>query len=346
MPVSKGAKALAADYNAVRDLYNEYWSDIHTTSAFADADKTNHKKGWGQASVKVDASGNTAVTQSSVVESQHINRLIAQVNTGYYHTDETATLNNQYVAGTVILDTHLNEVETDVNAIISDQYGLNTVDRIYSPSEITISSGLTWGGSGGDGIYCVGKYSFTNYTQARYFFNAGGVLTLDPSSTQVGSVDEAWDDLFTLVGEIHVRAIDVLGTGTSPGTNSGGGFYDLTTTDAILWSFAGGSAYSYTYGGRRLEILARGDEPSGAGNQFDVYVTFKLFDDTTEVNSTDDQIDLDMGYIVPDESPDPTVMSTSASQYFQTTHNSVTDDYVFQAREEPTLVQETAWTAF
>ena len=119
-----------------------------------------------------------------------------------------------------------------------------------------------------------------------------------------------------------------------------------TTTDALLWSFAGGSAYSYTYGGRRLEILARGDEPSGAGNQFDVYVTFKLFDDTTEVTSTDDQIDLDMGYIVPDESPDPTVMSTSASQYFQTTHNSVTDDYIFQAREEPTLVQETAWTAF
>ena len=30
------------------------------------------------------------------------------------------------------------------------------------------------------------------------FFNAGGVLTLDPSSTQVGAVDEAWDDLFTL----------------------------------------------------------------------------------------------------------------------------------------------------
>ena len=44
MPVSKGAKALAADYNAVRDLYNEYWSDIHTTSAFADADKTNFKR--------------------------------------------------------------------------------------------------------------------------------------------------------------------------------------------------------------------------------------------------------------------------------------------------------------
>jgi len=350
MPVSKGNKALASDFNSVRDLYNEYWSDIHTSSAFSDTVKTNHQNGWGQASVKVDETGiNTAVTQSTIIESQHINRLIAQVNTGLYHQDENATLSTGYVVGTVILDDHLNDVETDItNNIIANKFDLNTLDRVYSPSEITITSTLSWGGSSGDGIECTAKYSFTNYTQARYFFNAGGAFTLDPLSTTVG-IDEGWDSSFSAVGEIHLRAIDVRGTGTSTGT-SVGGFYDITTADTILWSYSGtGGAYAYSYGGysnRRIEIWARGDEPSGAGNQFDVYVTVKLYDDTTETTVTNDQIDLDLGFIVPDESPDPAIMLTSASQYFQVTHSSITDDYIFQAREEPTVVQHSAWTAF
>ena len=55
-------------------------------------------------------------------------------------TDETATLNNLWLVQ--LFRTHLNEVETDVTAIVRTQHGLNTVDRIV---QITISSGLTGG---------------------------------------------------------------------------------------------------------------------------------------------------------------------------------------------------------
>ena len=59
-----------------RDYYAALWADDYTTSAFADADNTDHRYGWGQPVATIGTAAQFASFEA------HINELIAQVNAG------------------------------------------------------------------------------------------------------------------------------------------------------------------------------------------------------------------------------------------------------------------------
>lgn len=115
--------------------------------------------------------------------------------------------------------------------------------------------------------------TFPSADQARYFFNAGGMVKWETSKSSTGTVaDTEWNDLAnTLVGDIYITGgtgtqtisgtaytgtTIVGGTGTPTTLLTTTGFYDLTTTDTLIYKqFADTSPYTGSY----IQIQAKVD---------------------------------------------------------------------------------------
>ena len=122
----------------------------------------------------------------------------------------------------------------------------------------------------------------TNWDELRYFFNSGGKLTNTPSYTAAGdgpgTVDEAWALLLTAVGDIVFDYTTTSANGASPGTPVDLGFYDLTTTDQLLWNKTGSGAYGSE--NASLEAKLNGTPGSASGIIFTLTFTSDINDNT------------------------------------------------------------------
>lgn len=133
-------------------------------------------------------------------------------------------------------DSPVTQFDTFANTIISNRF------IVHSTQSYTTNNGLvsqTWPGTLGtqwnEKIQCIVSVTFTSATQARYFFNSGGLIRF--SSTQSGgsgyAQNTSWQNLLTTVGIVS------FGGGTS-GTN----FYNCTTTPGVSSATTGSTPYS------------------------------------------------------------------------------------------------------
>jgi hypothetical protein len=129
--------------------------------------------------------------------------------------------------------------------------------------------------------------TFPSANQARYFWNAGGIVRLRVSKTSTGQLADAeWNDLAgTLMNEIRLvgrvaGANQVIGGVTYTGVNktvgsgipniflSTTGWYDLTTSDLNIYrQFAD----TYPYTGQYINVAAR---TAGTGTQLILTTTW------------------------------------------------------------------------
>ena len=245
MTYSVGGLIQAADFNTFQTSLNTVWSTGVTDS------------GWGQTAL-------TGVSTGGVVTATNWASLVNTLKTAGSQTGTVLTSRTAPVTGNVIAI--LANVSTDITSV--------TTNRGNAPVTGTTSS--TWTGatakttSTGSGtaawtITWTQTVTFPSAAQARYFWNAGGTVTLFMSKTSTGTdIDADWNTFintvgnFTMAGRVN-NATQQIGSLACTGfTRSGGsgtpsvylsttGWYTLTAGAAASTMFQlNNTSYPYT----------------------------------------------------------------------------------------------------
>jgi hypothetical protein len=235
--------------------------------------------GYGQTALSTVSSGAT-VTATNWAS------LVNTVSSIASHQGTTITSRTAPVAGNLIQI--LSNLATDITNTNN-----NRGNAAASGTEITTFTGTTSKttntGSGQNAwtITFTHTVTFPSANQARYFWNAGGIVRLRVRKTSTGQpADAEWNDLAgTLMNEIRIvgrvnSANQVIGGVTYTGVNktvgsgtptiflSGTGWYQLTTSDTNIYrQFAD----TYPYTGQYINVAAK---TAGTGTQLILTTTW------------------------------------------------------------------------
>ena len=348
--VYTGEKILASHMNELVDYYNEIWSGgTYAFDVNHNTKNDDRRFGWGQSNATISP----PVQIGKTIEANDINQVIVQVNAGQYHIEDYPTELLSKIATThtdPISPVIYNEVVDLVETFESKKYMCDWSDMTLDVLSTTNTA--HWN----QDLYCVHKFQFNNYNEARHFFNAGGELSIELSMQSGGTAgNDTWRQIFEQFDSIRIGAEgcklvqddadpkDILSTSTLAPM----GFYNGITSDgawntildAGVFKYSGGDyayAYVYVYGeynSRRIRLQLKGEE---AGGKFNVYVKVILVEDDDDTFPISQPITLTSGYSVPATTPDPTDANAS---YF--TLGSTL--YQFQARTAPVITLSEAW---
>lgn len=337
------------------ELYDDYWRGPKDTNgnlivyAF-DADHNDpaslRRKGWGQSQLETKGSPlEHLVSTGMLVEREHLNTVIAQINAGLYHIDNTNTLMDprplsantsnritaqefetvrQQVTGTI--DTNKFTCEDDADLVLVEDSSHN--------------NGVPWF----DDLYIEQKFVFNDYSHARHYFNAGGLLTVQLSDDGSGTIgSQVWGDIFDDMGWIGIGAINTINYGTLQGISLNKGFYSIPYENVYeqLFSYvprSGTSSYLSLYSERRINIKAKAYETAST---FEIVMRVELIEDPDDTYPIDTQITLDSGYKQPTDSPAPTDLNIDRTKV---TGIPGATQYNFAEVNAPTTANVTPWT--
>lgn len=267
MTYSSGGLIQATDYNGfVSTTSGANVNDIWATGT-TDA-------GYGQSALgTVSAAGTVTATQWA--------SLVNTISSIASHQGTTITSRSAPVAGNTI--SILAALNTDLTNCTN-----NRGNAVANGSQVVTWSGTTSKTSDTTGTFTITfthTVTFASADAARYFFNAGGRIKWETSKTSTGNLGDAeWNDLAnTLVGDIFITggtatqtiaSVAYTGTTKSGGTGTPNtlatttGWYDLTTSDTLIYKqFADTAPYT----GNFIEINAK---TAGSGTQLVLTTTW------------------------------------------------------------------------
>lgn len=244
MTYSVGGLIQASDYNTFIANLNAFWSTGGTDS------------GWGQTALT--GVGATAVAATSWAS------LVNNLATSGSQTTTTLTSRTAPTSGSVI--SILSNMATDISSV-NTRRGFATAVGTTSSTFTGTTSKTTGTGSGTAAWTIVWTHvvTFPTADQARYFWNAGGLVRLDMSKTSTGTdIDADWNTFVGTVGTLYMSGrvngaaqtiagtsytgfTRVGGTGVPGVNNSTTGWYNLVAGAAAttLWQL-NSTVYPYT----------------------------------------------------------------------------------------------------
>lgn len=357
MPVSgltPGSIITAAQFNELVSLYDAYWKggtytyDEHHTSELV------RRKGWGQPTVY------QPVNPQTIITAEITNHLICQINAGLWHLEEELSqLQFKRDISTSVAATIYTQLENVYDNVIEpNKFNIDPSSKSVNTNIVATSNSSTpWQND----LYCEHKYTFASYDEARHFFNSGGEIIIDMSSTAGGTNNPSlvWNIFFDNLGIVRIGAESTTndgdGDGDAPFNNSLGpkGFYHMNglSTYTDIYNIAatgdgGGDSYGSSYGSylgggiysqRRFVIALKGVD---TGTAFEVHVKIKLLEDPDDgdifVNAN---IIAELGYSQPLDTPEPSESSTH--DYFSPVSGT---DYIFAERTAPLIAMTVTWT--
>lgn len=365
LEIVPGAKITAAQFNDLVVRYNKFWQGDSYTFDEQHQTDPERRYGWGQ-----PQSIYPVVSSYETITAAHTNHLVAQLNAGMWHMNED---NLPYLLP-------FRSPQTSVLASVYSQV-MGILDTVFEPYKFLADAVGEWStpaiisnpGSSpwADSLQCEMKYSFTDYNEARNYFNSGGQLSISLTAANGTLTSSKWKDLFDSIGEIRIGADFSITTGDNKGTYTNKGFYDLislttspgdpdypaphpyvTIFDAGGWQDlnfgAYGGVYSSAYGAyatiylqseynsRRVQILLRGDD---SGATFDIYMRILLLEDEDDTSPIDSDVTAVANFLEIFETPEPTDPNIS---YF--TVPTVGTVYQFSAPTNPVMSPYTIWT--
>ena len=271
MTYTVGSTILATDYNGFVSTnganVNGIWSTGATTA------------GYGETAL-------STVSAAATITASQWSTLNSKISAMASHQGTTITSRtNPVVGNTIAILANLN---TDVTNITSARgnaaaSGAQTTSFTGSTSKTT----ATGSGSTPWTITFTHTITWASADAARYFFNAGGRIKWETSKTSTGNLADAeWNDLAnTLVGDIYITAGSVLnpqtiaasvytgttkvgGTGTPVTLTTTTGWYNLLTTDTLIYKqFADTAPYT----GQFIAVNAK---TAGTGTQLVLTTTW------------------------------------------------------------------------
>jgi hypothetical protein len=263
MTYSSGGLIQAVDYNGfVSTTAGANVNDIWATGAT--------DKGYGQTALA------TVAAAGSITAAQWAS-LVNTISSMASHQGTTITARTAPVAGNTIsilaaLNTDLTNLTTNRGNAAASGSQFTGWTGTSSKTSATGSGSTAWT------ITFTHTITWASAAAARYFFNAGGRIKWETSKTaDTTAADTEWNDLAnTLVGDIYITGgtatQTIAGTAYTGTTKIGGtgtpttlltttGWYDLLTTDTIIYKqFADTSPYT----GQFIQISAK---TAGSGTQ-------------------------------------------------------------------------------
>jgi len=199
-------------------------------------------EGYGQTAIStVSTAGTITATQWAALVNT-LSSLGSQTNT-------TLTARTAPTAGGLI--SILSAVNTDITNVTTNRNNAAAVGSQFTGysgtnSKTAGTSGATWT------ITFTNTVTFASAAAARYFFNGGGLIKLDVHKTSTGNLgDPEWNDLaatlcgdifisgagtaHTIAGTSYTGTTKIGGTGTPVSLQTSIGWYNLTTSDQILY---------------------------------------------------------------------------------------------------------------
>ena len=238
MSYTVGGLIEAADYNS---FANNAGNNINAVWSTGTGDS-----GWGQTALSTVSTGGTVTATSWAA-------LVANLATAGSQTSSTLTSRTQPVAGNTI--TILNNVATDINTIT-----LNRGNAAASGTEYGVFSGATskttatGSGQAAWTITFTHTITFPSANQARYFWNAGGIVRIKYGKSSTGTDhDPDWNTLagfcgsINITGRVNSAAQTIAGTSYTGTTRIGGtggtqntlatitGWYNLTGSPTTIF---------------------------------------------------------------------------------------------------------------
>jgi hypothetical protein len=263
MSYAQGSVIDAADYNGLVGSNSTTASTINYVWSTG-----NGQFGYGQTAVD-------AVTVAATVTATQWSTMLNALNRSLQHQAGAAAslgpLN--YTAGSVI--THFANVATSVTTINTNNLNFNStrgatttgsnLDKVYNTEGSTMTHTIT--------------VTFASADQARYFFNAGGRLSLVASQAgdfEQNAKETNWRDLINAVGTIHLDQLTSTRTGTGETLTTNGsaiGYWDLTTSNQTLIRLTQDTApYTANY----IDIFARVAGAAGSNGGLGTQVIFQI----------------------------------------------------------------------
>lgn len=272
MTYTAGGLIQATDYNGFASTtaganVNDVWSTGSTD------------KGWGQTALAtVSAAGTVTATQWADLVNR-ISSMGSQTNTTI--TSRVAPTSGSTISILAAVNTDLTNITTNRNNAVA--VGTQYTGWTGTNSKTTATSGATWT------ITFTNTITFASANAARYFFNGGGLIKIDVSKTATGALgDPEWNDLAnTLCGDIYISGVaashTIAGTAYTGVTKIGGtgtpntlattlGWYNLTTSNQIIYKqFADTAPYTANF----IQHSAR---TAGAGTQLIINTVWSASD--------------------------------------------------------------------
>jgi len=277
MTYTSGSLIEATDYNGfVSTNVGANVNDIWSTGA--------SDKGYGQTALStVAAPGTITATQWA--------SLVNTISTMASHQGTSITSRVAPVAGNTI--NILSNLATDLTTLTTNRgnaAGVGT--EIVAWSGNTAKTSATGSGTTAWTITFTHTIAWASANAARYFFNAGGRIRWRTSKTSTGTLADAeWNDLAsTLVGQIYITGgtatqsiagsnytgtTKVGGTGTPNTLATTTGWYDLLTSDTLIYKqFADTAPYTGSFiqinaktaaTGTQLVLTTTWTDPGGSG---------------------------------------------------------------------------------
>ena len=319
--VYTGEKITASHLNDLVTYYNEIWTGgTYTFDNNHNTKNDDRRFGWGQTITTIAP----AVQAGKLIEANDMNQAIVQVNAGQYHiSDDPTRLLSKLAAN------HTDPISPVLYNSLVDKVATFETDKFKTEwSDLTLDVLETTNTTAWDqDLYCVHRFQFNNYNEARHFFNSGGELTLELSMQPGGTAgNDTWRQIFEQFDSIRIGAEgcrvvqddadpkDILSTSTlAPKGFYNGITFDgawNTILDAGVFRYTTGDyayAYAYVYvageyNSRRIRLQLRGTEDAG---KFNVFVKVILVEDDDDVFSITQPITLTSGHSTPALTPIP-----------------------------------------
>ena len=271
MTYTVGSLIVATDYNGFVSTNGANVNGIWSTGAAT--------AGYGETAL-------STVSAAATITASQWATLNSKVSAMASHQGTTITSRTNPVVGDTIAI--LANMSTDITNITSARgnaaaSGAQTTSFTGSTSKTT----ATGSGSTPWTITFTHTITWASADAARYFFNAGGRIKWETSKTSTGNLADAeWNDLAnTLVGDIYITAGSVLnpqtiaasvytgttkvgGTGTPVTLTTTTGWYNLLTTDTLIYKqFADTAPYT----GQFIAVNAK---TAGTGTQLVLTTTW------------------------------------------------------------------------
>lgn len=263
MTYSSGGLISATDYNTLVGSNSTTAGTINYVW-----DTGNGQFGYGQGAV-------AAVSVSSTVTATQWSTMLNALNRCLQHQSGSgASLGPlNYTAGSVITafanvvtgNTTINTNKLSFNATRGATTTGSNLDKAYTTEGATMSHTIT--------------VTFASADQARYFFNAGGRLSLVCSQAGdfVANAKETnWATLINAIGTIHLDQLDSTRTGTGETLTTNGlaiGYWDLTTVNQTLLRLTDDTApYTANY----IDIFAKVAGVAGSNGGLGTQVIFQI----------------------------------------------------------------------
>lgn len=248
MTYTAGGLIEATDYNGfVSTTANANINDIWGAGA--------SDKGYGQTILSTVAATNTVTATQWASLVNTLTSLGGQTNTAL--TARSAPTVGATISILSAVNTDLTNVTTNRNNAAA--VGAQFTGWTGTNSKTDATSGATWT------ITFTHTITWANSLATRYFFNAGGLIKIDVSKTSTGATgDPEWNDLAnTLCGDIWISGVGtshtIAGTAYTGVTKIGGtgtpntlsttlGWYNLTTSNQIIYKqFADTAPYTANF---------------------------------------------------------------------------------------------------